>query len=59
VDWAPTQKVTDVIAALDGVMVYIDESNPLRDDIAAVFRDNNKQFHKTKNEWIAKNNFKG
>jgi ubiquitin-conjugating enzyme E2 D/E len=59
VDWAPTQKVTDVIAAVDGVMVYIDESNPLRDEIAVVFRDNQKQFVKTKNEWIAKHNFKG
>jgi ubiquitin-protein ligase len=59
VDWAPTQKVTDVITAVDGVMVYIDESNPLRDEIAVIFRDNIKKFHETKNQWIAKHNYKG
>jgi ubiquitin-protein ligase len=59
VDWAPTQKVTDVITAVDGTMFVIDQANPLRDEIAVVFRDNEAKFHKTKNEWIAKNNYKG
>ena len=57
-DWAPVQKVTDVIKALDGCMIYIDASTPLRTDIATAFRDDPKAFHKTKNEWIQKHNFK-
>merc|ERR1711935_50266 len=57
-DWAPTQKVTDVLEAVNQVMIYIDNSTPLREDIATVFRDNEPQFNKTKMEWIKKHNFK-
>ena len=57
-DWAPTQKVTDVLEAVNQTMIFIDETTPLRADIAEVFSGDKPQFHKTKMEWIQKHNFK-
>jgi ubiquitin-conjugating enzyme E2 D/E len=53
-EWKPSTKLRDVLLALRQLMVEPNPDDPLRGDIADVYRKDRKQFESNVKDWIKK-----